>query len=228
MKKIGLIFILLVISELSFAACRDAVVLVHGNGGYPSNFDDTYNLLRSKGYATNEIFRPNWGSKFCVACNNHSGSEETPVRNSINAAISGSCTGKIDVIGHSMGVTLAAKQILTMGVVSKVDTFVGIAGGYRGLWSCGTYPFNVPNSTCGSQGLSVNSPLVNSLKGRILANKTYSIKSWVDQVVCSTGICTVGGRHTSQIDTENATFTYSYGHFGLLTKTENKQYELIQ
>ena len=221
------VLLLLLVSEVS-AACVDAVVLVHGNTASPSSWNETYNLLLSKGYSPTEIFRPDWGSKTCAACNNHSGSEETPVRNAISDAIAHSCSGKIDVIGHSMGVTLAAKQIIDLGVSDNVDSFVSIAAGYRGLWLCGFYPFNVPTSTCGSSGLSVNSPLVNSLKGKKLAQRTYTIKSWLDEIVCATGICTVGGKHSSQIDGENASYTYSYGHFGLLTYTTSKQYDLIK
>src|SRR5690606_9920215 len=134
------------------AACRDAVVLVHGNAGSPSQFDNTYVELRARGLADSEILRPDWGSKACPACNDHHGSEETPVLDALVEAIARSCTGKIDVIGHSMGVTLAAREIVKYGLAADVDTFVGIAGAYRGLWSCGTYPFNVSTSTCGAYG----------------------------------------------------------------------------
>lgn len=216
------------ISPLAFSACVDNVVLVHGNAGYPSNWDNTYDLLRSKGYSSSQIYRPNWGSKFCPACNNHSGAEETPVRNAINNAISSSCTGKIDVIGHSMGVTLAAQQIIKLGKTSKVDAFVGIAGAYRGLRSCGTYPFNVWTTTCGRNGLSVSSPFLDWLYGKNIANRVYSIKSWVDQIVCGTGSCRVNGTHSSQIAGENASYTYGYGHFGLQSYTSQKQYDLIK
>ncbi len=86
-------------------ACVDAVVLVHGNTASPSSWNNTYNYLRNKGYRAADIYRPDWGSKTCAACNDHSGAEETPVRNAIVAALNNSCTGKIDVIGHSMGAT---------------------------------------------------------------------------------------------------------------------------
>lgn len=210
------------------AACVDNVVLVHGNAGSPSDFDNTYNELRARGYAAAQIFRPNWGSKTCPACNDHSGTEETPVENALIDAIASSCTGKIDVIGHSMGVTLAARQIDKHGLKPYVESFVGIAGAYRGLWSCGTYPWNVWTSTCGSQGLSINSPLLNSLAGKKPGARAYSIKSNIDQIVCSTGVCTVGGVHSSTIPGENASYTYATGHFGLLTNTAATQANLIQ
>lgn len=210
------------------AACIDNVVLVHGNAGKPGDFNNTYNELRARGWAANQIFRPDWGSKVCAACNDHNGSEETPVENSMIDAIAASCTGRIDVIGHSMGVTLAAREIDRLALKPYVDSFVGIAGAVRGLWSCGTYPWNVLNSTCGYWGLSVGSPLLNSLAGKKPGARAYSIKSWSDQIVCSTGVCTVGGVHSSTVPGENATYTYVTGHFGLLTGTAAKQADLIR
>jgi hypothetical protein len=182
----------------------------------------------ANGYSGNEIFRPDWGSKFCAACNNHSGSEETPVRNAINSALARSCTGNIDVIGHSMGVTLAIQQIGKLRVANRVDTFVGIAGAVRGLRTCGTYPFNVPSSTCGVNGLSINSPFLRSINGDAIASKVYSIKSNFDQIVCATGTCNVNGVHSSRIWNELRSYTYSLGHFGLQSNTSSQQVALIQ
>ncbi len=209
------------------AQCRDAVVLVHGNAGYPSHWDNTYDELISRGYSAAEIFRPSWGSKTCPACNNHNGWEQDPVADAIADAVAASCTGKIDVIGHSMGVTLAAQEIWLGYWEDDVDTFVGIAGAYRGLWSCGQYPYNYQNATCGYYGLSVSSPFLDWLYGKPIGSKVYSIKSWGDQIVCSTGVCTVNGVHSSQIEGEDASYTYSYGHFGLQSYTAEFQADLI-
>ena len=210
------------------AACVDSVVMVHGNAGKPADFDNTYGELQRRGYTAAQIFRPNWGSKTCAACNDHSGSEETPVENAIIDAIASSCTGKIDVIGHSMGVTLSARVIDRIAARGYVDVFVGIAGANRGLWSCGSYPFNLSASTCGYWGLSVGSPLLNGLSGKRFGTRMYSMKSWTDQIVCSTGVCTVGGIHSSQIAGETATYNIATGHFGLLTGTAVFQADLIR
>lgn len=209
------------------AACVDSVVLVHGNSGSPTDFDNTYVELRARGYTDAQIRLPDWGSKTCPACNDHSGTEETPVANALTAAIASSCTGKIDVVGHSMGVTLAAREILKLNLASKIDTFVGIAGGYRGLYSCGIYPYNVPTSTCGSNGLSIGSPLLNGIYNKKLATREYSIKSYVDEIVCSTGTCLVYGVHSSSIAGENASYTYPYYHYQLLWFTSILQADLI-
>ncbi|NQZ08070.1 MAG: alpha/beta fold hydrolase [Algicola sp.] len=223
-----LLAVMSLLSATSVLACLDSVVLVHGNTADPDSWQNTYNLLRSQGYAKEDIFRPDWGSKTCASCNNHSGSEETPVKTAISAALSQSCTGKIDVIGHSMGATLAAQQIEKLGVAAYVDTFVGVAGAFRGLWSCGVYPMNFWSSTCGSAGLSVSSPFLDGLYGVPLGDKVYSIKSYSDQIICATGVCTVGGYHSSRIWSEDATFTYTLGHFELQTDTAAKQLELIR
>ena len=207
-------------------ACNDAVVLVHGNTGSPSDWNNTYSELRARGYAAGEIQRPSWGSS-CAACNNHSGSEEPPVVDALVEALAVSCTGKIDVIGHSMGATLAAKQIADYNLQAQVDTFVGVAGAFRGLWSCGRYPWNVWNSTCGYWGLSVSSPFLDWLDGQPLGSRVYSIKSWADQVVCATGTCTVGGVHSSRISGETATYSFPYGHFGLQSYTASFQVDLL-
>lgn len=212
---------------LVHAACRDNVVLVHGNTGSPGDFVNTTNTLLARGYSPAQIFRPGWGSN-CAACNDHLGSEETPVENAMIDAIASSCTGRIDVIGHSMGATLAARVIDRLAMKNYVDSFVGIAGAFRGLRSCGTYPFNVWTSTCGAWGLSVNSPFLNGIDGHRFGSRETSIKSWYDEIVCSTGICTVGGVHSSQISGENATLTYAWGHYGLLWYTASKQADLIQ
>ena len=220
--------LLMSICAAANAACVDNVVLVHGNTGNPSDFNNTYNELLFRGYSASQIYRPSWGSKTCAACNDHYGSEETPVATALNQARAASCTGKIDVIGHSMGATLAARQINKLGIAGSVHTFVGIAGAFRGLWTCGTYPFNVLTSTCGAWGLSVNSPFVNTLQTQVFAQRSYSIKSWSDQVTCGTGICTVGGVHTSTVPGEIGSSTFVLGHFGLLSSTPITQVNLIQ
>ncbi|MGJ8674525.1 MAG: alpha/beta fold hydrolase [Pseudoalteromonas sp.] len=219
---------LLSICGTANAACKDSVVLVHGNTASPSSWNNTLNELYSRGYSNSEIFTPNWGSKSCATCNNHSGSEETPVRNAIVNAINNSCTGKIDIIGHSMGVTLAAQQIDKLAAAPYVDTFVGVAGALLGLRTCGVYPYNVWNSTCGSAGLSISSPFLDGIYGVPLGDKVYSMKSFIDQVVCASGNCYVYGVHSSRIWNEDATYTYPLGHFGLQSDTANDQIDLIQ
>jgi hypothetical protein len=183
--------------------------------------------LKSRGYADSQIYRPNWGSKTCAACNDHTSGNLSPVQSAMQSAKAASCTGKIDVAGHSMGVTLAMKALLNLGYTGYVNTFLGIAGAQHGLNSCGVYPYNVATATCGYYGLSIGSPLVNSVQSKHYGAKMYSIKSYTDEVVCA-GSCYVYGSHTSNIDYQNATYDFNgYGHYGLLYYTTSTQTSLI-
>jgi triacylglycerol lipase len=208
------------------AACLDNIVLVHGNTASPSAWNNTVATLKGRGYVDSQLYRPNWGSKTCASCNDHGAGNTNPVKSSMQSAKAASCTGRIDVIGHSMGVTLAMKAINELGYSGSVNSFVGVAGAQHGLNSCGVYPFNVANSTCGSNGLSIDSPLIKSVRGKRYGSKMYSIKSWIDEVVCA-GSCYVYGSHTSNIDSQNATYDFALGHFGLQSSTTSTQANLL-
>jgi hypothetical protein len=208
------------------AACLDNVVLVHGNTGYPSDWNATVSTLKSRGYVDAQLYLPNWGSKTNAGSNDHGTANTSVVKTSLQSAAASSCTGMIDVIGHSMGVTLAMKAINELGYAGKVNSFIGIAGAQHGLNSCGVYPFNVVSATCGANGLSIDSPLIVSVRNKRYGAKMYSIKSWIDEIVC-VGSCYVYGSHTSNVDLQNTTTDYSLGHFGLQAYTTSKQADLI-
>ena len=217
---------LLFASAGAHAACLDNVVLVHGNAGSPSHWNDTVATLKGRGYLATQLFLPNWGSKTSPGSNDHGSTNTAVVKNSITAAYNSSCTGKIDVIGHSMGVTLAMKAINELGYAGRINSFIGVAGAQHGLNSCGVYPWNVANATCGANGLSIDSPLIKSVRGKRYGAKMYSIKSWFDEIVCI-GSCYVYGSHTSNVDLQNASYDYSLGHFGLVSYTTYGQANLI-
>ncbi|MBI1891812.1 MAG: alpha/beta hydrolase [Burkholderiales bacterium] len=189
----------------SQAACLDNVVMVHGNTAYPSSWNSTVSTLKSRGYIDSQIYRPSWGSKTCAACNSHDSTNTNVVKTALQQAKAASCTGKIDVIGHSMGVTLAMKAINELGYAGYVNSFVGVAGAQHGLNSCG---------------------LIQSVKNKRYGAKMYSIKSWIDEIVCS-GSCYVWGSHTSNVDMQNATYDFALGHFGLQSYTTSTQATLL-
>lgn len=216
----------LVLAGGAQAACLDNVVLVHGNTGSPSHWNNTVSTLKGRGYLATQLYLPNWGSKTNAGSNDHGATNTSVVKSSITAAYANSCTGKIDVIGHSMGVTLAMKAINELGYAGRINSFISVAGAQHGLNSCGVYPFNVQSATCGSNGLSIDSPLIQSVRGKRYGARMYSIKSWIDEIVCI-GSCYVYGWHTSNVDLQNASYDYSLGHFGLVTYTTSRQADLI-
>jgi triacylglycerol lipase len=200
---------------------RDPVVLVHGNGASPSSFRNTVAALKSLGYTDAEIFAPDWGSKSCLVCNDHCGAELTAVSRALDAALAYSPTGRVDVISHSMGVTLAARAIADGGHAADVDAFVGIAGGFRGLNACrGSYT-PACSSSC---GLQPGGTFVRSLTRRRFAARQYVFYSLSDMAICGGfGGCFVGGVHASVPEVSDGSFRYGLDHIQLLLDTASDQ-----
>ncbi len=226
MKRLLVAAMLVIGTAGAQAACLDNVVLVHGNADSPARWNNTVNTLKSRGYLASQLYLPNWGSKMNAGSNDHGAVNTGVVKSSLQAAAASSCTGKIDVIGHSMGVTLAMKAINELAFAGRVNSFVGVAGAQHGLNSCGVYPFNMGNATCGANGLSIDSPLIQSVRGKRYGAKMYSVKSWIDEVVCI-GSCYVYGWHTSNVDMQNNSYDHALGHFGLVKSTTSRQQELL-
>jgi len=224
------------------AQCRDAVVIVHGNTDNPHRFADLKNdLIQNHGYSPSEIFLPSWGRKEqnLAALNDHDGSqsdeyvpslaffdhdgwwgngwfyvedEETPVRRAINDALAASCSGKIDIVAHSMGSTLAAKQVIGLGVGHLVEEFVGVAGAFRGLNSCSSVfvAGMLATPTCSARaGFAPIDRYYNSLLKSItdgnFGQTRYAIYSNKDEIICVNYIgeyptkagCRIGEIHSS-------------------------------
>ena len=206
----------------------EAVLLVHGNTGSPSDWNRTINYLKSHGWPSSKIVTVSWGGSN-PAYNDYCGSELTAVKNALDLAMSKSSTGKIDVMGHSMGATLAAKAIIDKGWgKNQIRTFVGIAGAFRGLNSC-TYSSYLP--TCSTScGLHYRSSVLSTIrnKGRF-AQKQYAIFSYADEVTC-VGSCYIWGVHTSKPYTYDSYYyksSYPYGHWGIMKYTTSKQADYL-
>src|SRR4029079_1957123 len=61
---------------------------------------------------------------------------------------------KVDILAHSMGVTVALHGITFGGLWGSIGSFVNVAGGLRGLSSCLAVGFANPAfPTCGSQNV---------------------------------------------------------------------------
>ena len=211
----------------------EAVLLVHGNWpGSPSDFNDTISYLRSHGWPSSKIVTVNWRPSSNPANNDHCGSELNYVKSALSTAMSKSSTGKIDVIGHSLGATLAAKAIIDKGWgKNQIRTFIGISGAFRGLNSC-TYTsyLKTCSKTC---GLHYKSSVLKAIKNKgRFAQKQYAMYSYADEVACNCGYgynvycCYIYGTHTGRPYTVDSTYTkstYPYGHWGMLKYTESKQ-----
>lgn len=238
------------------------VIFIHGNGDIAvgqtapqTGWTNSINYFKQKGYSSSDLYAVSWGagSFSQTALEYHSKANIMRIRKFIEAVIAYTGAQKVDIIAHSMGVTLARKAIkggmandLLAGgsynigtpLTNHVDAFVGIAGANYGLTSCyatgpvtptcgatnGFYPGTAP----GGIGLSTYLADLNSSSGYEGAFRA-SMWSSMDEVI---GLgCMVWGQITCKIPGQNMEKKYTtvpYGHFGLKDLTCPVQYNLVK
>lgn len=245
----------------SDCANKQPVIFVHGNGdrcmdGSIGGWEKSVEYFTSKGYRSSELYCTTYGAgtALTAAFNYHSKDYLMRIRKMIEAVLAYTGAEKVDVIGHSMGVTLARKAIkggwasdllaggdyyIGPSLTDSVDTFVGIAGGNQGLASC--YLTGPSTPGCGTTngfypgymlfgmvfGVSDFLKELNTGSG-FEGSYRYSIWSTVDQVVGSG--CLVWYKNTCKVpgQTGDKHFSsYPYGHLGLKDHTGYYQYRMI-
>lgn len=235
---------------------NEPVIFIHGNGGTAADWNNSVQYFAQKGYKPSEMYGMTWGSGNIadVGFNTHTKKFETEVRAFIQAVKEYTGADKVDIVSHSMGVTLARKAVeggpgegsdgkynLGKPLTDSVDTFVGIAGANRGLTSTFELP-NVPAANridgffpgyltpFGVVGQSKILQDINS-KQHYEGQHVYSIWSPVDEVVnagAPFGGGLVYGVPTSEIPAEDGEKIYAtYGHFGLKDLTADEQYKMV-
>lgn len=149
----------------SCTASRTPIVFVHGNGDeaknwdYPSSTDaaSVYDALRADGYSDCELFGITWlssGQRASPQLNAHQSSQGNRIADFLWDVKAYTGSSQVDIVGHSMGVTVALEGIDANGLWSSIRRFVGISGGMRGLASCYAVGYaNALAPTCGSQNL---------------------------------------------------------------------------
>jgi len=224
---------------------RQPVILVHGNADSAAGWNDVVSAYKRAGYQDSEIYVMSWGDgKMSSAGNNyHSEHYLREVRDFIQAVKDYTGADKVDVIGHSMGVTLARKAIkggtgideaspggtydLGKPINDEVDTFVGIAGGNRGLLSCDL--LGNPNPTSSTvNGFSTRSQFLRELNADPTreGDHVYSIYSFADPIL---GYGPYGGIRTGPVPGEDGEKVfYSLGHFQSRDQSAGVQMQMIQ
>ncbi len=233
------------------ALTRQPVIFVHGNadralGGPLGGWSVSVEAFLAAGYTSAELYATTWGpaDASSAALQYHSREHLTQVRRFIEAVLEYTGAAKVDVIGHSMGVTLARKAIeggsgsdalaggdyeLGDALTDRVDTFVGIAGANQGLTACWVTGPTTP--TCGATngfypgqatfwgsvvGRSAFLTALNE-RERTEGDHIYSIWSRDDELVGSGGI--VWGSATSAIAGEDGSVVLDGGEGHLETKS---------
>jgi triacylglycerol lipase len=247
------------------AVVNQPVIFIHGNSDSAlgsvaplTGWTSSISYFKSQGYTSAELYATTWGPEnpALASLQYHSKDNMMRLRAFIQAVKAYTGATKVDIVCHSMGVTLARKAIkggtaydsaaggnynLGASLTSSVDTFVGIAGGNRGLTACYTSGPTTP--TCSDvNGLypgyligvfgpyDVSSILVDmNATSHYEGSFVYSIWSQVDEVIGYGTI--VYGQSTCRIPGQNGEVVFStvpYGHIGSKDLTGYNQWRMVK
>ena len=151
-------------------ANKTPVIYIHGNGDHAINFDaepvltpsgyslpnkSVYDEFKSAGYNDCELFgvtylseseRQNPGDNY------HEHDKQVVIADFIDQVISYTGASNVDIVSHSMGVSMGLSAIKRFGKWGQIRRFVNISGGIRGLNACyATGYANAYAPTCASQ-----------------------------------------------------------------------------
>ena len=241
------------------------VIFIHGNGDSAlgtgvvgmTGWSASLAYFRSKGYRSAELYATTWGpaDPLQSALQYHSRSHLERIRAFIQAVKAYTGAAKVDVVAHSMGVTLARKAIkggsghdslgggaydLGAPLTSSIDSLVGISGANQGLVAC--YLSGPTTPTCGNTNGFYPAYLVGlygpfgvseflaslNATSRFEGAYRYSIWSTVDEVIGYGNL--VYGRHTSQVPGQTGEKRYGsvpYGHVGCKDQTGAVQWKMV-
>lgn len=244
---------------------NEPVIFIHGNSdkavgtGVPgqTGWNKSISYFLSKGYKSSELYATTWGpaDPFASSLQYHSKAHLTRLRKFVEAVKAYTGATKVDIVAHSMGVTLGRKVVqggaandaaaggaydVGPAITPWVDSFVGIAGANRGLTSC--YVSGPTTPTCGStNGLYPGVWTVFGITGRsafldgLLSQRgyegayRYAIHSTVDEIIGYGGL--VYGEYTARIPGQTGEKVFStvpYGHFGSKDLTPYYQWKMVR
>jgi len=153
----------------SCTATKTPVVFIHGNGdnatswdvpsfqvpGYTKAPNSVYQEFKAAGYKDCELFGVTYLSsseRESPQLNYHTPSKYAIIKNFIEKVKTYTGKSQVDVITHSLGVTMAMSTMDYYGYWSNIRRFINIAGGLKGLDSCMYVGYANPYATtCGSQ-----------------------------------------------------------------------------
>ena len=223
---------------------NEPVIFIHGNGGSAADWREARETFLANGYQSCELYALTYDDggpdKEAAMKRYHSKRFLEQIRAFIEAVKAYTGAEKVDVISHSLGVTLARGAIkggsqsdlleggsydLGRALTNEVDTFVGVAGANRGLASCALAGTMLP--ICGlTNGLSPMSAYlsrINSDPRREASNKVYSVWSSDDRIVGPES------GETTRIPGEDASVSIpDHDHYDLIKETGHRMVKLVR
>jgi hypothetical protein len=235
---------------------KTPVIFIHGNSdvgfgrgttdGYVSwqtGFRELATYLGSQGYTKAELYTTTWGpaDPNKASQNNHAKKYVLQIRAFVEAVLAYTKAPQVNIIGHSMGVTIGRKVIkggqavdhtdgtyqVGASLHDKVKTFVGLAGANLGLTACfngGVIPTcsNIDGFNPGVLATSGPSKFLADLNtnGGAEGSKVYTIWSKNDDLIQLQ--CVVWGKVTCRIPGQNEEVVKSgteWTHFAVRDKT---------
>ncbi|KFE66245.1 lipase family protein [Hyalangium minutum] len=223
---------------------KEPVIFIHGNSDSAAGWKNSIETFAKDGYKPSEMYAMTWGPMDPMKSGQQYHSEKNleEVRAFIEAVKKYTGAEKVDVIGHSMGVTLARKAIqggdgfdsqthqkydLGKPLTDSVDTFVGIAGANHGLASA-LFTGDLVPTTNKTDGLHPSSKFLSDINAvnHDEGSHVYSIWSHADELV---GVGIAGA--TSPIpgqDGQKVYGTFPFGHMGVKNYTAETQLAMIR
>jgi triacylglycerol esterase/lipase EstA (alpha/beta hydrolase family) len=223
---------------------KEPVIFIHGNSDSAAGWKNSIEHFSKEGYKPSEMYAMTWGPSDPRKAGeqHHSQKYLEEVRGFIEAVKKYTGAEKVDVIGHSMGVTLARKAIqggdgvdpyagtkfnLGGAMTDSVDTFVGIAGANHGL-AAAMWTGDLVPTTNRTSGLHPQSELLKDLNkvDHDEGSHVFSIWSQVDELI---GVGLAG--FTSPIegqDGQKVYGTFPFGHMGVKNHTAETQLAMIR
>jgi len=223
---------------------KEPVIFIHGNSDSAAGWKNSIETFSKNGYKPSEMYAMTWGPANPLKSGQQYHSEKYlgEVRAFIQAVKEYTGAEKVDVIGHSMGVTLARKAIqggdgfdsgtrqkfdLGKPMTDSVDTFVGIAGANHGLASA-LFTGDMVPTTNRTDGLHPSSKFLSDINAvnHDEGSHVFSIWSHVDELV---GVGIAGA--TSPIpgqDGQKVYGTFPFGHMGVKNLTAETQLAMVR